>query len=674
MQFYLIENTLTDNQDESFIKLINELPGSECVRSFRRHYSNIFDNLNKKNENSYTFIHDVSFDGTDINVSLISIIGNDINKDRYLEEVISSTSSFLSNDEISELKYDALKDCLCNRIQSPNVRKIFTRNGVSTHHIVDLHHDLEGCIEEKWSKSQIYKEAKKALCDDTLIPELDRIFMGSKIQAKGHPVHYIIESDDISFCNRVTDILIQALVSVGRIENTRYSVYFLDNFRHNPGTGKDDYIINTNGAIVLLIKNESGEDNDCASYNVEMIRRNFVNASKFKNEVQSIICLPRECSKLKEILFDCVDNMSFVEIRENDFSDKSAKVQLRSFARADKIKVDNELYRDIEKGKTYLPNDLKRFYKSWYANKLKTDVYPQYKDVMSSGKAQLKEKTKGDAYQELMSMIGLKNAKEVLDDIISFNKAQKVFFDRGITCTDHSRHMVFTGNPGTCKTTVARLLAQILYDNGILTNPGIVEVGRGDLVGKYVGWTAPTVQKYFKQAEGGILFIDEAYSLVDDRDGMYGDEAINTIVQEMENHRDNTIVIFAGYPDKMEKFIQKNPGLRSRIAFHVPFDDYNEDELCQIASYMIKKDGMTFSPDAMSKLSALFATSSKQADFGNGRYVRNVIEKARMAQSRRIIQLDVDKLSDSDIKLIKAEDISDPMMKKAEIKKFGFAV
>ena len=111
-------------------------------------------------------------------------------------------------------------------------------------------------------------------------------------------------------------------------------------------------------------------------------------------------------------------------------------------------------------------------------------------------------------------------------------------------------------------------------------------------MGKYVGWTAPTIQKKFKEAQGSVLFIDEAYSLVDDRNGSFGDEAINTIVQEMENHRDDVVVIFAGYPDKMEDFLQKNPGLRSRIAYHVPFDDYDTESLCEIAKLIAKQKGL----------------------------------------------------------------------------------
>ena len=118
-------------------------------------------------------------------------------------------------------------------------------------------------------------------------------------------------------------------------------------------------------------------------------------------------------------------------------------------------------------------------------------------------------------------------------------------------------HMVFTGNPGTAKTTVARLLAQIMQDNGLLSRGHLVEVGRSDLVGKYVGWTAKCVKEKFKEAKGGVLFIDEAYSLLDNRAGSYGDEAINTIVQEMENHREELVVIFAGYPEKWKNLFRK---------------------------------------------------------------------------------------------------------------------
>jgi AAA+ superfamily predicted ATPase len=198
-------------------------------------------------------------------------------------------------------------------------------------------------------------------------------------------------------------------------------------------------------------------------------------------------------------------------------------------------------------------------------------------------------------------------------------------------------------------------------------------VGRGDLVGKYVGWTAQTVQSKFKAAIGGVLFIDEAYSLVDDRSGSFGDEAINTIVQEMENHREDVVVIFAGYPNEMEKFLQKNPGLRSRIAFHVPFADYNANELCEIAALMGKQKGITFDTEATEKLESVFEDARKQSDFGNGRYVRNILEQAKMNQASRLLEYDFEDITTEEITTIKAVDIVIPEVKIEAKPKIGFA-
>ena len=162
---------------------------------------------------------------------------------------------------------------------------------------------------------------------------------------------------------------------------------------------------------------------------------------------------------------------------------------------------------------------------------------------------------------------------------------------------------------------------------------------------------------------------------MDDRDGSYGDEAINTIVQEMENHRDDVVVIFAGYPDKMESFLQKNPGLRSRIAFHVPFDDYDVEELCGIAELIAKKKGLELTDDAREKLADIFDGARAESDFGNGRFVRSVIEKAKMAQATRLLKLDPDRIGRSDIVTICAEDIeAPPLTSKKAVNPIGFRV
>lgn len=174
----------------------------------------------------------------------------------------------------------------------------------------------------------------------------------------------------------------------------------------------------------------------------------------------------------------------------------------------------------------------------------------------------------------------------------------------------------------------------------------------------------------------GVYFDDLGITrlFVDDRNGSFGDEAINTIVQEMENHRDDVVVIFAGYPDKMEGLLQKNPGLRSRIAYHVPFNDYDTAALCEIAKLIAKQKGLTFTDEACNKLTGLFDAARNESNFGNGRYVRNVIEKAKMAQATRLLTMDFDSIESEDIALISADDIEIPKSSaKTEKKQIGFS-
>ena len=253
-------------------------------------------------------------------------------------------------------------------------------------------------------------------------------------------------------------------------------------------------------------------------------------------------------------------------------------------------------------------------------------------------------------------MIGLKNAKEVIETAVNYYKMRKLFRDEQGYAESPSMHMVFTGNPGTAKTSVARLFAGIMRDNGLLSVGKLFELGRSDIVGKYVGWTADIVKKKFREARGSVLFIDEAYSLVDSS-GSFGDEAINTIVQEMENAREDTVVIFAGYPKEMKEFLKKNPGLRSRIAFHVPFDDYGTQELVSIAELIAKKRGSLFSDEAKEKLASVFDAARRSPDFGNGRYARNIVERAEMRRANRLAKLRLEEITRRDMQILTADDV-----------------
>ena len=203
----------------------------------------------------------------------------------------------------------------------------------------------------------------------------------------------------------------------------------------------------------------------------------------------------------------------------------------------------------------------------------------------------------------------------------------------------------------------------------------LVETDRAGLVAGYIGQTAMKTTEKVKEAFNGVLFIDEAYSLCDGIEGGYGDEAINTIVQEMENHRDNVIVIFAGYPAQMKQFLDRNPGLLSRIAFHVEFEDYTLDELCDITKLMLSRREMSITNVAMEKLKTHFESVLGSNDYGNGRFVRKMLEEAEMNLAERVLQLKDNELKTAVLTTIEESDIPEIMKKESEKKRtIGFAV
>ena len=213
-----------------------------------------------------------------------------------------------------------------------------------------------------------------------------------------------------------------------------------------------------------------------------------------------------------------------------------------------------------------------------------------------------------------------------------------------------------------------------MKEEGVLSTGVFLEVGRSDLIGKYVGHTAPLVKSQFQKAKGGVLFIDEAYSLLDDRKGCFADEAINTIVQEMENNRDDIIVIFAGYKEEMKSFIERNPGLQSRIAHQVEFEDYSSEELCKIAEHIARKSNYSFSDGAIKKLNLIFEKAKNNLNFGNGRFARNIFEKARMIQAERLSNYSYDSMSDNDLFTLTADDIEFPEYISSDKKHIGFEI
>ena len=240
---------------------------------------------------------------------------------------------------------------------------------------------------------------------------------------------------------------------------------------------------------------------------------------------------------------------------------------------------------------------------------------------------------------ELDEIIGLREIKEYIFSLEDHYKVQQMRKEQGMRSASLSMHMIFTGNPGTGKTTIARIVSKYLKAIGVLSGGQLVEVTRADLVGKYVGHTAPLTTQVIKSALGGVLFIDEAYSLYRGKDDSFGLEAIDTLVKEMEDHRDDLLVILAGYSKEMAEFMTANSGLRSRFPNIIEFPDYTGEELLKIALSIAKGKGYELTEAAQASLLDYFnimqAMDSRES--GNGRLARNVVEKAILDQSRRLV-------------------------------------
>ena len=260
------------------------------------------------------------------------------------------------------------------------------------------------------------------------------------------------------------------------------------------------------------------------------------------------------------------------------------------------------------------------------------------------------------AEEKLSAMRGLGNVKAVLRRFIATRQLSKLREEKGLAPLAGSMHMCFMGNPGTAKTTVARLLADILAGRGLIKNRKVIECGRADVVGKYIGHTACLVKKKFDEADGGILFIDEAYALASDPDDHrdFGYEAVATIVQEMENRRGRVMVIFAGYAREMEQFLMMNPVMPSRIAEKVYFDDYSPMELMGILKDMAAEKDLTLSKGAIAAAAEKLTDAVKAPAFGNGRYVRSLLEKATGNMACRV--MDKNRHTERDLKVLEAED------------------
>ncbi|MBD5508229.1 MAG: AAA family ATPase [Lachnospiraceae bacterium] len=497
-------------------------------------------------------------------------------------------------------------------------------------------HAKERCFEQKLTKASAVKQADMILGDNTLYEELNRIFAPeNKKKFYGHPVHYKLTVGKTEAAMDIVKILVPALRKNGRLLGNRViHIYDVEEGCYDE-TDMDNLFEAARGnTVVIELAGSNGIHGNYASSYEQVIEYFDGLVKKYGKDT---LCIFIECTEhpgFSESLISKVQSaIDLIEIKEGcgDY-ERACKYFIALSKQTDFPATEKDAEKLLPRKTLYTATEVYGAYRKWYGNGLKSKVYTSYQNCAA---VKIADKRKSnEPYEELQKMVGLTEIKKVVDQIIAMGKVTKLRSSMGMDTYKTSLHMIFTGNPGSAKTTVARRIAQILKKEGVLDTGNFVECGRSDLVAKYVGWTAKQVKRKFFEAKGGILFIDEAYALVDESQS-FGDEAINTIVQEMENYREDVIVIFAGYPEKMQDFLGKNEGLRSRIAFHLNFPDYNAEELLRILHLQVKQKGYHLSEGVDDRCLSIFEEAVKGKEFGNGRFVRNLLEQAMMKQAER---------------------------------------
>lgn len=668
MTFYKIDVKLKDTVDIELTKI-----GCNAEKNYIR---DACDNFNIKNIDNSVF--SITYMRSKTLVAVAAF------KDGCKRSIESETDSLLNvlNMEstsifTSEITYKELLENL--KTSADNEFNYGIKNFLTSYKLKTRETDLpdecffsEEITKKCMDKNRLFEKAKSLSISDDLGKELDRIFASKLVSSAGHPAHYIIVADDDDLIHDTIEVVTSALHKKGRLKSRRNSI-LKRQVKNRPETEEEYYgfIIEESDTIsdkeissvyslskgaTVTIRQSINESREAPLSELRNLARIIKDNSL---DTLSFVVFSKKDNSSFESFLETARNQKFVIFKEVGLDRDKAKAFLSSLAKEDGIGNAASLLDELPKDDTYFHLiDLKEFYSNWKTSKHPIESYPLYKDI--GFHATKTERAAGSSYEKLQSLIGLDSVKTVINKALDLAQFQKLFPQACSETFKPSRHMVFAGNPGTAKTTVARLYAKIMKENEVLREGRLIEVGRNDLVGRYIGWTAKHVKEAFDKASGSVLFIDEAYSLVDDSNS-FGDEAINTIVQFMENRKDDTVVIFAGYPDKMQAFLDKNPGLRSRIAFHVNFEDYSADELMQILKLQLTQSNVTMDQQAQDKAYEIIQSAMLRKDFGNGRFVRNLFESARMNHATRMVaDFKANTLNENDVKTLKACDFTMP--------------
>lgn len=486
--------------------------------------------------------------------------------------------------------------------------------------------------EKKNKITELYEKIDNVYLDEQSKTLLKKIVDYSKKYNEGIVKNYIpfnmrIYCDNDKTLTSILDILVDAFNFFGYMKNCKYvfnSFYNID----NQNSLSDIY--SNNGLIV--IKNINGLINQDSNVQEKILNTLENKIYESNNNTITIIV-----DKNKDKINEAFSNNSSLKEKIFDFELTTITPEPQDVYREllDKIKKD---YKTTEKfdinildyiSATFSKTNLS--YPEYIDSLYEKIIFNNTEDVISEASIPSYDKTKNidEIFEELNELVGLNEVKEVLNNLVDLINFKNKVGDK-VKVKDTNLHMVFLGNPGTGKTTVARMVAGILYNLNYISQNKLIEVSAKDLVAKYVGQTAPQTMSVVEKALGGVLFIDEAYSLASTpgEDNSFNAECVATLIQAMENYRDNLVVIFAGYTKEMQYFLNSNSGIVSRIGYTINFADYTEDELISIFKSMTKKAGFSVTDKAIEKIRNIISEYKDTKNFGNARFIRNLYEKA----------------------------------------------
>lgn len=604
----------------------------------------------------------------DVNILLSKI------KDSKIELYVNSFINFDFNQGDIQEQIEIFTQACDLRISSLEInrltndqfeRQLSLRNRLSEagiHTINDLREfkDSMETYKFQYIKYQEYivenvKQPKIESFAEALNQEIKRIQKTKQKKFIGHPTHFKMISDRLDEVIETSQYLTNILYNHQRL----IYPYFVEfKFYRDPYDLSKVNLEGINmvqgGSCLFDLSDSIYEEYDNAMLEnylknlAEMIKGN-------RHQILFILYSNNKDGRVIRLIDQYLHNIKFQVFTENQIDREKALEVLEETL--NDIDLPVKLAKTIlPKGEQFFIKEVTETFNNWYDKYLNENLYSQYKSENHIETKILENKD--NSYKELQKMIGLDEIKEIVKDYIDYQKARSIYESKNIELPKISQHMIFTGNPGTSKTSVARLIGKILRENRLLSVGDFYEVSRADIVDKYVGWTARNVKNIFRKASGSVLFIDEAYSLLDRKgnEHSFGDEALATIVQEMEDRRNDIVVIFAGYPKEMDEFLDRNPGLRSRIGYHIEFKDYTTQELIKITEKIARDYGFSIDKKAWDRIEQNIKILQKDPKFGNGRSIRNFVEKAIVQHSKRSL---TEKYSDQGLITLFKSDFSE---------------